>query len=39
MKVTCRIEYGDKVWRNEKGEIHRKNGPAIEFADGDKFWY
>jgi hypothetical protein len=21
------------------GKLHRNNGPAIEFADGTKFWY
>jgi hypothetical protein len=39
MKVTCRIEGVNKIWRNEKGQIHRKKGPAIEYANGDKAWY
>jgi hypothetical protein len=26
-------------WRNEKGEYHREDGPAIEWATGDKYWY
>ena len=21
------------------GKLHREDGPAVEFADGDKFWY
>lgn len=21
------------------GKLHRENGPAIEYADGDKYWY
>jgi hypothetical protein len=30
--------YGDKFWRLN-GELHRVDGPAIEFEDGDKGWY
>ena len=30
---------GDKVWRLPNGDLHRENGPAIEYADGDKCWY
>jgi hypothetical protein len=26
-------------WRNEKGEYHREDGPAVELANGNKFWY
>ena len=26
-------------WYNLNGELHREDGPAIEFADGDKSWY
>ena len=25
--------------RNEEGQLHRENGPAIEYADGTKVWY
>jgi len=32
-------EYGSKFYKNSKGEFHRKNGPAIEWADGTKIWY
>jgi hypothetical protein len=32
-------EFGNKYWRNEKGELHRLDGPAIEFVNGDKNWY
>jgi hypothetical protein len=32
-------EYGDKVWRNEQGQLHREDGPAIEWANGGKYWY
>ena len=39
MKIKCKIESGNKVWRNEKGQIHRKKGPAKEYSNGDKEWY
>jgi hypothetical protein len=30
----------DKVeYRNEKGEYHREDGPAIEYSDGTKQWW
>ena len=30
--------FGTKYW-SLNGEFHRANGPAIEYADGDKYWY
>ncbi|MDE1833810.1 MAG: hypothetical protein KGH64_00570 [Candidatus Micrarchaeota archaeon] len=30
---------GDKEWRLPNGQLHRTDGPALEYADGDKFWY
>jgi len=32
-------KYGSKYWRNEKGQIHRLDGPAVEYNNGDKEWY
>jgi hypothetical protein len=38
--TTCTInEHGDKIWTNEKGEYHRKDGPAWEWSNGTKFWF
>ena len=32
--------YGDKTeWRNKKGQLHREDGPAREWANGDKSWW
>jgi hypothetical protein len=28
-----------KCWRNAKGQLHREDGPAMEYVDGSKFWY
>ena len=38
-KPTCRTDkYGNKIWKLN-GELHRLDGPAIEFFDGTKEWY
>ena len=36
---TMTIEDGRKIWRDNQGQRHRIDGPAIEHADGAKFWY
>ena len=34
-----KVEYEDRVeWVNEEGELHRLDGPAVEWADGSKEW-
>ena len=39
------IEYNVKVWPNGtkswwlNGELHREDGPAIEYSNGTKLWY
>ena len=39
MKPICETNsYGDKEWRLN-GVLHREDGPAIEWANGSKFWY
>jgi len=30
---------GNKFWRNNAGECHREDGPAIEYENGDKSWW
>ena len=40
--LKYRIEvdnYGTRWYRNVMGQLHRTNGPAIEYADGSKAWY
>ena len=35
-----KIEYKNyTVWRNEAGELHREDGPAVKWSDGDKEWW
>ena len=31
-------EYGDKFWYDSNGELHREDGPAVEYSNGDKWW-
>ena len=32
-------EYGTNYWYNEVGELHREDGPAVEYSDGDHLWW
>jgi hypothetical protein len=32
-------EFGSKRWYNNIGELHRTDGPAIEWYDGSKEWF
>jgi hypothetical protein len=32
-------ENGNKFWTLPNGKLHRENGPAVEFTNGDKYWY
>jgi hypothetical protein len=37
-KVTI-DESGTTRWYNANNKLHREDGPAVEWANGDKFWY
>ena len=30
---------GNKYFKNDKGQLHRTDGPAVEYADGYKQWW
>jgi len=32
-------KYGTKEWRLPSGELHRENGPAVEWSNGDTSWW
>ena len=32
-------KYGDKRWYNEQDQLHREDGPSVEFVNGNKFWF
>lgn len=32
-------ELGTEYWRDENGNLHREDGPAVTFKDGTSFWY
>ncbi len=39
-RSTCTIDSdGTKRWKNKQGQLHRIDGPAVEWFDGDKYWY
>lgn len=40
MTSTMTIDQdGNKKWRNQQGQVHRTDGPAVEYADGYKAWF
>ena len=40
MKLTYEVDrLGNKRYLNAKGQRHRTDAPAIEYADGSKYWY
>lgn len=30
---------GTRRWYNQEGNIHREDGPAVEWTDGSNWWY
>ncbi len=32
-------EQEDKVYKNADGQLHREDGPAVEYANGEQRWY
>jgi hypothetical protein len=32
-------EFGTKAWYNDAEELHREDGPALEFNYGTNYWY
>ena len=32
-------EYGDRRYYNALGQLHREDGPAVEWPSGAKHWY
>ena len=40
MQPTMTVDVdGDTLWRLPCGRWHREDGPAIEWENGDNFWY
>jgi hypothetical protein len=31
--------FGDRIWYNDMGQIHREDGAAVEYRDGSRKWY
>ena len=32
-------QWGNRIYRNSHGQLHRQHGPAIEWANGGYDWY
>jgi len=32
-------EEGNRYWCNDNYELHREDGPAVEYVNGDRSWY
>ena len=39
MKITRTIKNGDIIYKNQNGEVHHTDGPAVVGPDGTMFWY
>ena len=40
LKYRVEIDkFGTRRYYNSVEQLHRDGGPAVEYADGDKFWY
>ena len=37
-KYIVEVYHNRTVWRNEEGQYHRLNGPAVEYSNGDYVW-
>ena len=38
--MVTKKEFPDRIeYRNDKGILHREDGPAVEWSDGSKEWY
>ena len=37
--LTYSLHVGDIYYTNDKGQLHRDGGPAVEKIDGDKYWF
>jgi hypothetical protein len=37
--TVCKITHNQSIRHYKDGQLHRENGPAIEFANGSKEWY
>ena len=38
-EYIVRVYYDRTQWRNKEGQLHREDGPAVEWSDGTKSWY
>ena len=40
LTLNCRIgQFGETIYTNSEGQLHRVHGPALIFSNGDAWWY
>jgi hypothetical protein len=39
LTLTIDRRYGTKFWKNKKKQLHKLDGPAIEWLNGEKEWW
>lgn len=39
MSYEVRVQKNRTEWYNEKEQLHRIDGPAVEYNDGEKRWF
>jgi hypothetical protein len=39
IEYTVQVSEDKTEWRNPEGKLHRENGPAVEWNDGEKEWF
>jgi hypothetical protein len=39
MSTPVTDRYGTRRWYNVQGQLHREDGPAVEYANGDCMWF
>ena len=40
LRYQIRVDHqGTRKYYNKAGQLHRTNGPAVEYSNGDRVWY
>ena len=39
LTLNCRIgQFGETIYANSEGQLHRVHGPAVAYPNGSEFW-
>jgi len=39
IEYTVQVYKDKTAWNNSAGQLHREDGPAVEWKDGVKYWF